>query len=333
MGSDFEAEDSLRSVPPKMRAEWLKYKGINNNNYKGYFESFRPDSSNVRCIGRWPFGPSYEVDGKDSLIFLGSGCGVRIISVSDSTRPRQIGQISAQGFINELALKDTFLFIASNGIEIYKITNPSQPILISWINTPSLDFFIKDSFCYIVGSNSFKIYNISNIYNINQVGNCSDSGANVISISGNYAYTGNRWSMRIIDISNPVSPNVINSWAGYIWAIANRGNLCYVMVGGSNSNAFKILNVSNPLNIQELGTINNIAGWGICLKGFLAYLACSDATGGLPGLYIVDISDSINPAIVGNVDLLYSRRYCTNWSFCTLHSLRFCDIIFSAHII
>ncbi len=42
--------------------------------------SERFDSSNVRFVGNWPFGPSYavEVDSTRELVFCGSGGGVYI---------------------------------------------------------------------------------------------------------------------------------------------------------------------------------------------------------------------------------------------------------------
>jgi hypothetical protein len=299
---DLSVEDSLARINPQFRQEWLSERWITEPFYNQ--DLSLPDSQNVRCVGRWPFGPSFNIIGKDSIIFLGSGSGVRIISVSTPNNPRQISQIALPGSADEMAIQDSLLYIdfSWTGIEIYNINTPSSPIHINRFNNHIRDFFIRDSFCFAVSGDSFKIFNIKDPLNIIQLGGCADSGASVVSVSGNYAYTGNRGSMHVIDMTNPANPHIVNSWPGYIWAIANRNNLCYVMVGGSSSNAFKILDVTNPLNIQQLGTINNIAGYGICLKGFLAYLACSDATGGLPGLFIVDISDSLNPAIVGSID-------------------------------
>ena len=120
------AQESLSSVHPRMRAGWLAERGYDNSEYTTFR---RPDSNGLRCIGRWPWGPSWELCGRDSLLFLGSGSGVRILSIADSTNPRMLGQINARGLINQLVVQDTLLYVAcgSWGAQVYSVADPADP--------------------------------------------------------------------------------------------------------------------------------------------------------------------------------------------------------------
>ena len=61
MGFNPEIEDSLRTLHPRMWARWLELHGIKDDYYS---KPFNRDSLNVRCVGRWSYGPSYEITEK-----------------------------------------------------------------------------------------------------------------------------------------------------------------------------------------------------------------------------------------------------------------------------
>lgn len=75
---DWEIEDSLRRLPPRMWRRWLKERGIEDD-----FHFIKPDSLNVRCVGRWSYGPSWEIMGKNignnTYLFLSRESGVSIL--------------------------------------------------------------------------------------------------------------------------------------------------------------------------------------------------------------------------------------------------------------
>ena len=75
-------QESLSRVHPRMRARWLRARGLDDSYYTTFH---RPESTGLRCIGRWPWGPSWELAGRDTFLYLGSGSGVRILSISDAT--------------------------------------------------------------------------------------------------------------------------------------------------------------------------------------------------------------------------------------------------------
>ncbi len=273
-------EDSLRSLPPRMRPFFDKeYR-------RQCFEFPLQESLNLRCAGRWPWGPSYEATGQRDTLYLASGSGVRIIDITNPRNPRHIGQVCAKGLVNQVVIRDSLLYVASRGLEIFNVSNPANPIRRSWLNIPVGDFGLKDSFAVCIGD-SLRIINIKNPSNPVRVGESADSGWSIF-VSGNYAYTGHRWALSIIDISNPANPRYINSRGDYVWAIWVRGNHCYYTTGDGN---FIIVNVENPLNLWEEGRLNGKSSYDLYVIDFYAYLANFD---------VIDVSDSSRPSIIGS---------------------------------
>jgi len=95
-----------------------------------YYVTFqRPESTGLEVEGRWPWGLCWETCGRDSLLFLGSGSGVRILSVTDSVHPRMVGQIAARGLVYQLVVQDSLLFVACGnwGAQVYSVGDPANP--------------------------------------------------------------------------------------------------------------------------------------------------------------------------------------------------------------
>ena len=294
-------DDSLRQLPPRMR-------GFGDENY---FETFiRPqvrDSLNVRCVGRWPFGPGFEVYGDtiNNILCFGSGSGVLVFDISDPSNPLTLSQIAVNGLIMQVYIKDSLLFVSSygNGIEVFNLANPSSPVKVSQISVPARDFCLKDTFAYCVAEDSLRIINIADILNPYQVGACLDSSY-TISISGNYVYTGGRWKLSAINVSDPTNPQVVNSIPAYVYTLTVDGDHCYCVL---NTNGFTIYNISDPLNIWQESQMPTVGGVDIYKLGFYVYL---------PGFVIVDVGDSANPFVVGDTSLpVYAQAVWVNNNF------------------
>jgi hypothetical protein len=282
-------EDSLRSIHPRMRARWLKVRGIEDPYYS---KPFIPDSQNVRLVGKWGRGPSAEVTGKDSLVFVSLGSEVAIVKITGTGNPQVLSEIQSQGFTYQSILKDSFLFIATGrgGVEIWNVSNLLNPVFRNRIPVMA-DIFLSDTFLYTISTDSFKIYSITNIMNPYLIGACRDSGYTVF-VSGNYAYLGDRWGLYVLNVSNPQNPyrvSVLSGGAevGGVWV---EGNHCYYTTGSG----LKIANVQDPAIPWEEGSLPSIGGSDIYKLSYFLYL---------PGFDIIDVSDSSNPTQISHLDL------------------------------
>jgi hypothetical protein len=290
--------DSLRAVNPRLRASWLRA--------RGFPDATRPslDSQGLRVVGRWSFGPSYDVDCRmtpaETLIALGRGSGVSLLrfSRSDTAEFQSLSDINSAGLINRVRLADTLLLVGTGaGVETYSISDERSPVLRSTLLTPLNDFAMRESLLYVMGcDDSFKVYSIADPANPRRLGACRDSGGPV-AIAGNTAFVGDRWGLYAIDVSNPANPHRVGSWGTFIISVEARGNICCVTEYDPDSVLFFVLDVTNPASMHQLSTLRGAGGDALHLDGQYVY------TAGGYGFQILDIGDSLNARIVGSCPL------------------------------
>ncbi len=299
-------QESLARVHPRMRASWLRERGIEDP----YYTSVRmPDSGQrLREVGRWSYGPSYDVDGRvtasETLVALARGSGVSLLRFSrqDSLSIELLSDINAEGLMCRVKVVDTLLYVGSRGgLEVYNIADEQNPVRLSWTPIPLNDFALQDSLAYTIsGDDSFRIYNVSNPASPVCRGACRDSG-DLVSVAGNAAFVGDRRGLYVIDVSNPVAPRRIGAWGSAIEQVLARGNLCYVTTFNPNQTGditFRILDVTVPANPVQIGSLDSTGGHDVHLLDTLAF--CSgDAD--VNWFKIVSLSDSTRPHVIGAV--------------------------------
>jgi hypothetical protein len=204
-------QESLSRVHPRMRASWLRERGIEDPYYTAVR---RPDSGQGLVeVGRWSYGPSYDVDGRvtpsETLVALARGSGVSLLRFSrqDSLSVELLSDINAKGLMCRVKVADTLLYVGSRGgLEVHNFADEQNPVRLSWTPIPLNDFALQDSLVYTIsGDNSFRIYNVSNPASPVFRGACADSG-DLVSVAGNAAFLGGRWGLYVVDVTNPASP-------------------------------------------------------------------------------------------------------------------------------
>jgi len=294
--------DSLSQVHPRMRASWLRERGLDDS----YYTTFHtPNSDGLREVGRWPWGPSWELCGRDSLLFLGSGSGVRILSIMDSTRPRMLGQINARGLVSQLVVQDSLLFVACGGwgAQVYSVTDPAHPRELGSMDAVIYDLAVVDTLCFTLGvisgssaTDSLRVYSIADPRQPRQLSAIRDSGY-TLAVTNGHAFSGGRWVMNIYDARNPRAPQWVNSWGGSTMVLAAEGNKLYHL--DVDPNLLRILNVSDPQSITEFGRVTDLGGDAIYVADEYAYTGDQY----VKGFVVVDVSDSTRPVELGNVGM------------------------------
>jgi hypothetical protein len=288
-----EVQDSIYSVHPRMRAHWLKERGID---LPGFTSPFYPDSLNITCVGRWSYGPSYDITGRiadhDTVLFLARGSGVSVLQFHGGAHPTVslLSDINCMGLTKGVEVQDSWLYVATAGIEIYNIARPASPTKLCWVNSPLNALAVQDTVLYAVSDDSFKVFSVSDRARPSLLGACRDSG-DCIAVAGSTAFLGQRWGLYLLDVSNPSTPHRVGSWGTDVISVAARRDLCYACTYDDNS--FHILNVSNPNSPQELSHLG-VRGWHIFLDGNEAYLPC---------FALIDVADSTMPGIISQIDL------------------------------
>jgi hypothetical protein len=295
-------QESLSRVHPRIRASWLRERGLDDSPYATFR---KPDSgSGLRAIGRWPWGPSWELCGRDSLLFLGSGSGVRILSISDSIHPRQLGQIVARSLVTQLVIRDTLLFIACGtwGAQIYSVSDPANPVELGSMDAVTLDLCVRDTLCFTVGGDSLRIYNVADPQLPVQLSAARDSGELVV-VSGTHVYAA--WDgMNVYDVSNPLSPNRINTRGGKCYTLFIQDTLLFC--SAIQPSYFAILDISDPLDIQQIGYISGYGGHALYVDDSFAYLSCAYDH---EGIFVINVTNPTNPQVRGSYDPEGTENY------------------------
>ena len=175
----------------------------------------------------------------------------------------------------------------------------------------SLD--ISGNYAYIISKSSLGIINISNPYYPSLTGNISEGGYDVF-VSGNYAYvsftSGTNKYLSVIDVSNPSSPSL----KGKTFLVGGKnvvvsGNYAFLQ-DGFNLWVANVSDPTNPTRVALKGLPSPPEGMDLYISGNYLYIAtsCEEWTFcSSPGLLIYNISDPINPTLIG--------RYVTTDSY------------------
>ncbi len=296
--------DSLSRVHPRFRADWLEERGIRDEYWQGCIV---PQDSGLRCIGRWSYGPSYDVDGRvtpsETLVALARGSGVSLLRFSrqDSPTIELLADVNAGGIMKRVSVRDSLLYVGSAaGLEIWSITDERNPVQRAWVHTALNDFAVQDSFAYVIGpDDSFKVYNVANPVSPTFRGACRDSG-NVLAVAGSTAFLGDRWGLYLLDVANPATPHRVGTWGSPVEGISARRKLCYVTTFNPNTPGdieFRILNVTNPASPQPIGLLDQAGGFDVHLIDTLAFCSGDQYT---TEFEMVSVADSTQPRLIGS---------------------------------
>ena len=268
------------------------------------FEGRQPESLNVRIVGRWPFGPTFEVTGDTirELVFQGSGSGVRILDISNMPNVQELATIAAPyaGLIRGLAVKDTVLVVlqGADGFTIYGTANASNPGELSrmfigqWLN----DCFIKDSLLFIAGDDSLRIFNLKDPASPQWLGGTPVTALGIY-VQGNYAYLVYQGYLRIYDISDPTNPTQMGIWSTTVdcQTVWVSDTVAYIGTYNDGLQIINVKNVASPFKITDYpcGDTRGL----FMVEDPIKFLYLPDHD----DLRILDVSDPANPQLVDSV--------------------------------
>jgi hypothetical protein len=294
-------QDSFRHLPPSMRFYAMRKAGLLPPPARIADDD---TGSGMRLVGKWGGGPSVKVTGTDSLVFLSRGSEVVAINFADTASPHILSYIQAQGLVSRSILVGNRLYVGSTGsdpkyVEVFDVTDPANAVKLGSVQTMLNDIAVSDTLVYTTSDDSLKVFNFADPASPTLVGACRDSGY-TISVSAGYAYLGDRWGLYVVDATNPASPHRVASWGGQTFSVAARGTICCLTGGNPGQPGvlnFFVLDVSTPESPQEIGHLDDAAGYDIYLLDSLAFLS-GYYTGGHE-FRILSIADSTHPRHVG----------------------------------
>jgi hypothetical protein len=129
----------------------------------------------------------------------------------------------------DLKILDNRVIMADNGISIVDISNPLRPMVTAHLSQARGDgIFMHGDYAYLgMGSNGFRIYDISDIDNPQAEGISQAGGINVL-VKDDYAYAGDK----IFHLNNGYNPDPVGDIGVYFYDGAIAGD--YAFLAGSN---------------------------------------------------------------------------------------------------
>lgn len=277
------------------------------------------DSSSVQYVSGFEF-PGFVIDVAVSGTYAYTGSnGFRVLDVSDSTHPVEVGYTNLNGSLVEVADNSVVVYspysmTANNTFYTMDVSDPTNPVSLDSYTCPAMtwDLVVKDNLVFIAcwwdGVRIFNIADPTNIIQLSRVMGWQSGGvpgvewcyAQAIDVEGIYLYivdyqpfsNEDTYGLYIIDITNPSDPFLLNRFqniTSYPQDISVENGYAYIADGYGG---VEVVDVYDPMNPSVIGYVDLIDGsTGIKVDGEYAYV--SEYI--LGGLQVVDIS---NPAIL-----------------------------------
>ncbi|MFO7652096.1 MAG: hypothetical protein R6X13_12250 [bacterium] len=305
--------ESLSSVHPRQRGRWLTERGIELPGWNAPLPQAPGDSTGLVEVGRWSYGPSFDVDGRvtpaETILALARGSGVSLLRFARSDRValELLCDINAGGLVNRVRVRDSLLFVGSRkGLETWDIADERNPARLSVLGTALNDFALQDSFAFVISDDSFKAYSIADPARPWRIGACRDSGV-AIGVTNNAAFLGDRWGLYVVDVTNPAAPHRLTALGYATECVSARGDYCYITTYNPNQSGdieFRVLNVADPGTPYQVGMVDQAGGYDIELCDTFAY--CS-GDGEVNEMTVVSVANPSQPRQV-------SRANTPGWS-------------------
>jgi hypothetical protein len=287
-------------------------------------------------VGEVASGFSFsDIDISGSFIGLSRDMGFSLYDITDPDNPSLSGDYETpddpEPIGNGIVAAGDYVYMACrrDGLRVMDVSDPSNPTLAgicAGVNA-SRGLAVSGKYAYCMASNWFYIVDVSspnNPYAVTQlhlpcIGDpCDWYDQMDVAVEGSYAYVSGTkrisgdwyWPLAVIDISNPLNPGIIGTYAGpektsNFGGIAVRGNYVYAQVtdeslGPDDRRAgMRIMDVSNPEDPTEVGVYRALESGSfsadLIVRGDYAYLAGDR-------LRIIDIQNPLSPTEIAFSD-------------------------------
>ena len=293
-------QESLRQMPPKYRAGWLRSRGLDDSYYTTYHAY---TDSGLRLVGKYGRGPAVEVAGKDALVFLALGSEVAVLNVTDPQHPLVRSEIQVNFCPKQVAVSNSLLLIGGNGVEVWNVAIPNSPQFVSRIPYAADDFCVRDSLVFFVSLDTFMVYSVANPAAPQRLGFYPDSGY-ATSCAGNTVVLVQDGGVAFASVSDPAHPRRAGTFSTKppVSAFARAG-LCCVTECDLNDPAWlrlRVLDISNPASVVPLSALDSAGGYDLFMTDSLVF--ASGYYTGAHEFQVINVRDSAHPTRVGGCD-------------------------------
>jgi len=219
----------------------------------------------------------------DYAYIADGGLGLTVVNIVNPLAPTLAGYFDyAHQYAKELIVVGDYAYVTDGnyGLKVYDIRDPTHPIPAGpGVNVGRFvnDVFIAGDYAYLATqSATLEIIDIRNPSSLTRIFTLPlSSYARGVHVSGNYAYLASYNFFTVVDITNPLSPNIVfNNPIGptYLDSVVVKGDRAYVT--HFTNRYLSVLDITNPTHpslISAISTPNN--AYGLFVAGDYAYIA------------------------------------------------------------
>ena len=254
-----------------------------------------PSRQGVYWDGEW--NEKRRFTGRGDYLYVPTGGGLNIITVSDPTQPVKSGMFPEVARMPDVSVFRDYAYVLTaeswiwgtqprQFLHIYDICAPATPILMN--PTAPVDFSAR------------------------QIG---------VFAQGNYAYVISPNNLTIVDVHNPTQPVIVGQLTDARLTIADnnypmpmqvKDGYAYIVTGERNERFFHIVDVvdpSNPIYIDTFTHSNRQHVTDIIISGKYLYLGIYWGT-----FWVFDLTNPVAPVLVANAQDLDLDGWEASWS-------------------
>ncbi len=209
--------------------------------------------------------------------------------------------LRTRGQYYDLANYENYLFLAcKRGVEIYSISDPAEPELISSFLTDGLanGVAVHYPYLYVGDVYGFSVWDISDILHPIRRGGFHHSGTEgyqerLLYRDGYVFMAAYSFGFQVIDVQDPMNPFIVAQadTPAYSWDLGVKDDAVFMM----DFFSLEIIDVSRPLEPLTRMSFEAMFAGGIVIDGNTAYVAFID------GLLVLDISNPFDPQIISRI--------------------------------
>lgn len=232
--------------------------------------------------------------------------GLGVVDISDLAKPKLADFVRSDYQWTGFTLHDSMLYFANDALEIYDLSNPSDPKFLGQTEglgrTSGVSVYGTTAYVFTWGHRGAFV----NIVDIADPAKPQEEWfgkldeARPFSIRGTTAYTAGDVSLDAYDLTDPLSPQLLGQAEVSIdpHSLALSGSLAFLACTQEGLVTVDVSDSSHPRKVSALRPFPGCYSTGVAASGKEVYLA-----DGVSGLWIFDASNPTSPTLEGRYDV------------------------------
>ncbi len=219
----------------------------------------------------------------------------------------------------------------ANGLGIYDITDPENPVWVNSVSTsePALRIWVSDGYAYVACMDYDCLHGRLDIIDVEPpesaalVNSVTGFKAYDVAVSAGYAYVGAQDALAVIDV-DPVEDAQLISQVDSVGTPRELVIIGEYIYASESGGAFEIFHIDEPGTLSVTSTVLVNYCYGLAVDGGYAYLAC-------PDLVVIDVDPPEQAEVITTLDMPHTTSdvvVAGNYAFVTnqLNNLQIVNI-------